>query len=86
MNGWHTSDITINLTPDYAVNETFYSINGGTNFNVTANGDPTITTEGSNNTLEYWSTWNVYGSGLNELPHVTVTGIPNRKHNNTVSH
>ena len=75
VNGWHTSDITINLTPDYAVNETFYSINGGTNFNVTANGDPTITTEGSNNTLEYWSIWNVYGSGLNELPHVTVTGI-----------
>ncbi len=73
--GWHTSDITINLTPDFAVNETFYSINGGPIFNVTANGEPTVTTEGSNNTLEYWSTWNVYGTVLNELPHVTITGI-----------
>ncbi len=75
VNGWHASDITINLTPDFAVNETFYSINGGPIFNVTANGEPTITTEGSNNTLEYWCTWNIYGSGLNELPHVTITGI-----------
>ncbi len=75
VTGWHTSDITINLTPDYAVNETFYSINGGPIFNVTANGEPTITTEGSNNTLEYWSTWNFYGSGLSELPHTTITGI-----------
>ena len=75
VNEWHTSNITINLIPDYAVNETFYSINGGPIFNVTTNGEPTITTEGSNNTLEYWSTWNVYGTGLNELPHVTITGI-----------
>ena len=64
VDGWHTSDFTINLTPDYAVNETFYRINGGPIFNVTANGQPKITTEGSNNTLEYWSTWNVYGTGI----------------------
>ena len=73
--GWHTSNITINLTPDYPVNETFYSINGGPVFNVTTNGEPTITTEGDSNTLKYWSTWNVYGTGLSELPHVTLTGI-----------
>ncbi len=73
--GWHTSNITINLTSDYPVNETFYSINGGPVFNVTANGLPTITVEGDSNTLEYWSTWNVYETGLGELPHSTLTGI-----------
>ena len=73
--GWHTSDFTVNLAPDYPVNETFYRINGGATFNVTGNGQPTIATEGSSNTLEYWSTWNVYGTGNMELPHVTLTGL-----------
>ncbi len=72
---WHTSDFPINLTPDYSVNETYYRINGGPIFNVTVNGEPTITSEGSGNTLEYWSTWDVYGEGINEIPHVTLTGI-----------
>jgi subtilase family serine protease len=72
---WHTSDITINLTPDYNVTEIYYRINNGPVENVSANGQPVITTEGSNNTLEYWSTWNVYGTGIMELPHVTLTGI-----------
>jgi hypothetical protein len=72
---WHTSDFPINLTPDYAINETFYQINGGPIFNVTSNGQPTITTESGSNTLEYWSTWNVYGAGITDLPHVTLTGI-----------
>ena len=75
IDGWHTSDFPINLTCDYSVNETFYSINSGPIFNVTANGQPTITTEASNSTLEYWSTWNVYGTGNMELSHVTLTGI-----------
>ena len=75
MDGWHTSDITINLTPDYSVNETFYRLNGGPILNVTANGQPTIADEGDNNSVEYWSTWNVYGPILNELPHVTISGI-----------
>ena len=73
--GWHTSNVTINLTPDYPVNETFYTINDGPVFNVTANGQPTITTEGDNNTLDYWSSWNIYGTGLTYLPHVTLKGI-----------
>jgi hypothetical protein len=72
---WHTSNFAVNLTPDYAVNETFYSLNSGPVYNVTANGQPIITTEGSGNTLEYWSTWNVYGISTMELPHVTLTGI-----------
>ena len=72
---WHTSDFTINLAPDYSVNETFYRINNGIVCNVTANGQPAITTEGSSNTLEYWSTWNVYGTSTMELAHVTLTGI-----------
>ena len=75
IDGWHVSDFTINLTPDYFVNETFYKLNDGSTLNVTANGQPKITTEGTSNSLEYWSTWNVYGTSLNELPHTTVTGI-----------
>jgi hypothetical protein len=74
VNEWHTSNFTINLTPDYSVNETLYKINDGPIFNVSFNGQPTITSEG-NSTLEYWSIWDVYGTGLNELPHVTLTGI-----------
>jgi hypothetical protein len=75
VDGWHTSDFNINLTPDYAVNETFYRLNGGPIQNVSASGQPTVTSEGSGNTLEYWSTWNVYGTGITELLHVTLTGI-----------
>ena len=72
---WRTSNFAINLTPDYTVNETFYAINNGSVCNVTANGQPAIMTEGNNNTLEDWSTWNVYGTGTMELAHVTLTGI-----------
>ena len=43
--------------------ETYYFINNGAVQNVTANGQPVITTEGGNNTLEYWSTWDIYGTG-----------------------
>jgi hypothetical protein len=75
IDGWHVSDFTINLTPDYFVNETFYKLNDGSTLNVTANGQPKIATEGTSNSLEYWSTWNVYGTSLNELPHTTITGI-----------
>lgn len=72
---WQTGDITVALTPDYNVTETYYSINGGTVENVTANGQPVITTEGSNNTLEYWTTWNIYGTGSMDLPPTILTGI-----------
>ena len=72
---WHTSDFSIKLTPDYNVNETFYRINRGNIQNITADAQPTITIENSNNTLEYWSIWNVYGTGIIELPHYTLNGI-----------
>ena len=72
---WRNSNFEIDLSPDYNVNETFYRINGESTCNITANGQPTITTESNNNTVEYWSTWNVYGTALNELPHTTVTEI-----------
>ena len=75
VDGWHTSDFNINLAPDYPVNGTFYRLNGGPVQNVSANGQPWVTSEGGGNTLEYWSTWNVYGTGITDLPHVTVTGI-----------
>jgi hypothetical protein len=75
VDSWHTSDFTVNLTPDSPVNETFYRINGGDVQNVTSNGQPTITTEGDNNTLEYWSNWNTSPSAAIELPHVMISGI-----------
>jgi hypothetical protein len=77
---WHNTDFSINLTPDFNVSEIYYTINNGTIFNVTANGQPAITSEGSNNTLEYWATWNVYGTGtMEELPHTYLTGIALQK-------
>ena len=72
---WHTTDFTINLTPDFNVTQTYYKINNGTVYNVTANGPPVITTENSNNTLEYWSKWDIYGTRTMELSHVILTGI-----------
>jgi hypothetical protein len=65
----------VNLTADYPVTETYYRINNGQILNVTGNGMPLITSEGSNNTLEYWSTWSVYGTGNMELAHTIVTGL-----------
>jgi hypothetical protein len=71
---WHNSDFVITLTPDYAVEETYYRINGGTIYNLTSNGQPIITTSSASNTLEYWATWNP-GTGTTENIHKTITGI-----------
>ena len=71
---WHNQDfdITLSATDDLTgVSETFYRINGGLIENVTANGQPRITIEGANNTLEYWSFDN---AGNEETPQ-TLTGI-----------
>ena len=73
-NNWHTSDITVNLTNETNVIDTYYSVNNGPVFNVTTNGQPVITTEGSTNTLEYWSTWNMSGA-IVELPHSILANI-----------
>jgi parallel beta-helix repeat protein len=72
---WHTTDFTITLTAtdDFSgVAETYYRINGGSIQNVSANGQPFVTREGSNNTLEYWS---VDNSNNTELPHRFLSGI-----------
>jgi len=71
---WHTSDFTITLTAvddESGVTETYYRINDGTTKTVTDDGQPLITTEGADNTLEYWS---VDNAG-NEEPSNLLTGI-----------
>jgi hypothetical protein len=70
---WRTSDFTITLTAtdDTAVAATYYRINNGVQRSVSANGQPQITTEGSANTLEYWSV----DSSDNEETHKILTQI-----------
>ena len=71
---WHNTDFTITLTAtdnETGVAETYYKINGGSVKAVSVDGQPVITTEGTNNTLEYWS---VDYAG-NEESHKFLTGI-----------
>jgi len=71
---WYSSDITIILSSSdnlSGVAEIFYRINNGPIMNVSVKGQPVITTEGANNTLEYWG---VDNAG-NEEPHKILTGI-----------
>jgi len=69
---WHNANFTITLTPDPANSETYYRTNGGAMLRVSADGQPAITTEGSNNTLEYWS---VDELGIEVFPHKTLTQV-----------
>ena len=72
---WRNADFIIMLTATDNINgiaETYYQINDGPVKAVGADGQPLITTEGANNTLEYWS---VDNAGNEELPHKTLTGI-----------
>jgi len=72
---WHTSDFTITLTAvdDLSgVADTFYRINEGLTRTIRADGQPLITSEGTNNQLEYWS---VDNDGNEELPHKILTEI-----------
>jgi hypothetical protein len=70
-----TSDFTISLT---TLNDLggqtniYYRINNGPTRSVATDGQPHITTQGTNNTLEYWS---VDGNGIEESPHNILTGI-----------
>lgn len=59
---WRNADFTINLSAvsEWGVFETYYRINEGAIKTVSLDGQPQITTESANNTLEYWST-DVYG-------------------------
>jgi len=73
---WRTSDFTIKLsaTDDEFtfVKDTYYIINDGSTKTVSQNGQPFIDTEGTNNTLEYWSVDNL---GHEELPHYSLNSI-----------
>jgi hypothetical protein len=72
---WHTSTfpITLTVTVDEftTVSNTYYKINGGSTLSVGSNGQSIISTEGTNNKLEYWSV----DSLGNVESHHTLTGI-----------
>ena len=69
------NNVTINLT---TLNDLggptsiYYRINNGPTKSVAADGQPLIATQGTNNTLEYWS---VDSNGIAELPHNILAGI-----------
>jgi PKD repeat protein len=72
---WHNADFTITLTAtdlESGVAETYYRINGEFTKRLSVDGQPHITTESANNTLEYWSMDN---AGNEELPHKILTEI-----------
>ena len=72
---WHTTDfiITLTATDDLSgIAETYYKINDEPTKTVSIDGQPYITTESANNTLEYWS---VDVADNEELPHKILTGI-----------
>jgi hypothetical protein len=71
----HTSDFTINLTTLNGLGGStsiYYRINNGPTRSVATDGQPRITTQGANNSLEYWS---VDNSGITESPRNLLTGI-----------
>lgn len=71
---WHNHSLTINLTAtdeNSGVMETYYRINDGPTRTVSLDGQPYVTYDSSNNTLEYWS---VDKAGNRETPR-TVTEI-----------
>jgi parallel beta-helix repeat protein len=72
---WHNCSFAVNLTASDDISgvlETYYRINGGPEKTLSLNGQPVITTSGTNNTLEYWSTdW----AGNEELPHKFLNNI-----------
>jgi len=66
---WHTTDFTVTLTATddlIGVAETYYKMNNGPTKAVSADGQPRVTTESANNTLEYWS---VDNAGNEEVHH-----------------
>ena len=72
---WHSTDFTVTLTATDDVSgvaETYYKINDGPTKTVNADGQPLITTEGANNTLEYWS---IDNADNEELPHKILAEI-----------
>ncbi len=67
---WHTTDFTITLTATDAFNnivDTYYKLNNDPMKTVSVDGQPLITTEAVNNTLEYWS---IDDAGYQEDVHI----------------
>ncbi|MCX5713241.1 MAG: hypothetical protein NT033_00165, partial [Candidatus Omnitrophica bacterium] len=74
-NLWHNSDFVIDLTAadtQSGAADIYYKINVGVVRSVKAAGQPLVSVEGSNNTLEYWS---VDKAGNEELPHNLLAAI-----------
>ncbi len=72
---WKTRDFLIGLSASddtSGVAETYYRVNDGPTRKVSMDGQPSITTEGASNRLEYWSTDK---TAKEELPHKVLTGI-----------
>jgi len=72
---WHNADFVITLTAtdhESGVKESYYRINNESIQAVSTRGQPLITAESANNTLEYWS---VDNAGNEELPHKMLTEI-----------
>lgn len=72
---WHNGDFMITLmATDYesGVAETYHRINDGAIKAVSVDGQPLITTESANNTLEYWS---IDNAGNEEASHKILTSI-----------
>ncbi|MDI6792066.1 MAG: Ig-like domain-containing protein [bacterium] len=74
---WHKQDFTINITGNdgdgsgLENSDIRYRINGGAERNLSAHGQPVISTEGGDNQLEYWGIDQVG----NEESHHNLTGI-----------
>lgn len=84
---WHASDLTIPLVASdilSGLDQTYYKVNGGSMKTIFVDGQPVITAEGMNNTLEYWST-DIAGNGeehhflaniaLDKTPSVIMTPL-----------
>jgi len=72
---WRNTDFSITLTATDNINgieEIYWRINDGPVEAIGTDGQPLITTQGANNTLEYWS---VDDASNEELPHKVLTGI-----------
>ena len=71
----HTGNFTINISTKNAlagIQNIYYRINNGPTKSVNVDGQPQITTQGLNNTLEYWG---VDKTGIEEAPHKILTNI-----------
>ncbi|MBS7654734.1 PKD domain-containing protein [Candidatus Bathyarchaeota archaeon] len=72
---WHKNDVYITLLASddkSGIAEIYYRVNNGQILSISRDGLPLITSEGANNTLEYWSVDNF---GNEEHPHKFLSGI-----------